>query len=211
MMMRAANQPYDLDSSVLSQVYLGAERIRPSVVEAVESTRGEVMAFHHRLVEALFHSTCGGNTVSAMAEFGRSVPYLTPRHCGFCNDSSSYRWTMKLDLREISRRLLEAHLTTGKLERFERDRADAPIAIRLGKKRDTLSAKAVRVALGYSVLLSDRFTAQTKGGQVLFEGLGFGHGVGLCQWGARGLAVRGHDYRDILSHYYLGADVKRIY
>jgi stage II sporulation protein D len=211
MLMRAANQPYDLDSSVLSQVYLGADRIRPSVIQAVAETRGEVLSFHHRLVEALFHSTCGGTTVSAMEAFGRAVPYLTPRRCGFCNDSASYRWKMKLSLRELSARLEGAHLVGGKIERFERDAPEEPIDVKAGKKKNKLSAKAVRAAVGYSVLPSERFVAETHGSDVEFEGRGFGHGVGLCQWGAHGLAVRGREYRDILDHYYAGAEVKRIY
>jgi stage II sporulation protein D len=211
MLMRAANQPYDLDSSVLSQVYLGADRIRPSVVQAVAETRGEVLSFHHRLVEALFHSTCGGTTVSAMQAFGRAVPYLTPRHCGFCNDSANYRWKMKLSLRELSTRLEDAHLIGGKIEQFEREAPEEPIDVKAGKKKNRLSAKAVRAAVGYTVLPSDRFVAETHGSSVEFEGRGFGHGVGLCQWGAHGLAVRGRGYKDIVSHYYAGAEVKRIY
>jgi stage II sporulation protein D len=209
MMMRAANRSYDLESTVLSQVYQGADRIRPSVVTAVAATRGEVIAFHHRLTEALFHSTCGGRTVSARDAFGSSVPYLTAQSCGFCADSNHYRWKLKLGLDKLSKQLASAGLIRGKIDRLETTRSG--LEVWQGKTRRRLSAKKVRAALGYMVVLSDRFSAKTQGKEVAFEGKGFGHGVGMCQWGARGRADRGLDYRQILQHYYAGAEVKRIY
>src|SRR4029077_10764001 len=102
MMMRAANKAYDLESSVISQVYKGADRIRPSVIQAVKETRGEVMSFHHGLVEALFHSTCGGKTSSALAAFGRAVPYLIPKPCRWCRDSARHRWHLDVPIKELA-------------------------------------------------------------------------------------------------------------
>lgn len=211
MMMRAANRPYDLESTVLSQVYQGAERIRPSVVAAVIATRGEVLAFNHRLVEALFHSTCGGTTVSAREAFGKAVPYLSQQKCGYCNGSNRYRWKLELKLDQLTHKLKGAKLVPAAIERVERSKMSGAVEVVAGKKRVQLSAKKIRATLGYSVLLSDRFTAKTKGKSVTFEGVGFGHGVGMCQWGARGQADRGLGYREILAHYYAGAQVKRLY
>ena len=69
----------------------------------------------------------------------------------------------------------------------------------------------MRKAVGYTELMSSRFTARTRGGTVEVTGRGFGHGVGMCQWGAHGLSVEGRNYREILAHYYKGAAVKRVY
>lgn len=211
MMMRAANKPYDLESTVLSQVYQGAEKIRPSIVQAVVETRGEVLAFKHRLAQALFHSTCGGTTVSAREAFGNAVPYLNPRKCGYCNDSNRYRWQMTMKLDQIESKLKKAKLISGKLEKIERSKMGGTVEVTAGKKLLKLSPKAIRAALGYTVLLSERFTAKTKAKEVKLEGMGFGHGVGMCQWGARGQADQGLGYRDILDRYYAGAKVRRLY
>lgn len=212
MMMRAANKPYDLESSVLSQVYKGAERIRPSVIQAVKETRGEVMAYEYGLVEALFHSTCGGKTRSAKDAFGRAIPYLVERECDWCRDSNRRRWSLSFSLAEVSRELEKARLSKGKVERFTRSDGDRFVAMKpkKGSKRE-LTPRSVREAIGYSALYSERFTAETKGNKVHFHGSGFGHGVGMCQWGARGMALAGKDHAEILEYYYAGASLKRLY
>lgn len=211
MMMRAANRPYDLESSVISQVYKGAERIRPSVIRAVKETRGEVMSYQHGLVEALFHSTCGGKTSSAKAAFGRSVPYLVPEPCRWCRDSTRHRWRLSVPLKTLSQMLEGARLSRGKVNSVERPDGATTVRIREKKGGRSLSPRAVRQAMGVAVLYSEQFTAKTSGSTVQIEGAGFGHGVGMCQWGARGLALEGKSYRDILGHYYRGVRVQRIY
>jgi stage II sporulation protein D len=211
MMMRAANKPYDLAATVLSQVYKGAERIRPSVIEAVKTTRGEVIGFDHELVEALFHSTCGGETISAKAAFGHSVPYLQPKKCQWCKASNRYQWALSFPLSEISSRLERARLVRSRLEGFERGDGAGKVSVKEKKGQRALSPKEVRAAIGYGDLYSDRFSAKTVGKKVVIEGKGFGHGVGMCQWGARGMAEAGKSYRQILEHYYAGAHVRRAY
>lgn len=211
MYMRAGNKPYDLESNVLSQVYNGAENITPSVVQAVLATRGEVLSFRHFPLEALFHSTCGGSTVSSRDVFGQAVPYLVKRPCTFCKPSTKYRWQLELPLSEISKRLKSAKIVKTHLTEVERDESAKLVSLKNGTSTTNVTAKALRAALGYSVILSERFSAKTSGKGVIFEGRGFGHGVGMCQWGAKGLAERGLGYREILGHYYQGARIKRIY
>lgn len=211
MKMRAANKPFDMDATVLSQVYTGAERITDSVVEAVRSTRGEVLAHRYMLVEALFHSTCGGRTAAAGAVFHQHVPYLVSQRCDWCKESNRHRWSIEMSLEEVSRRLNKAGLVKGAVTRFSRSRTRAPIEVVAAGAKKVLHARDVRAALGYGDLYSQEFSAETKAGKVRFSGQGFGHRVGMCQWGAKGLADRGSSYREILSHYYSGARVKRIY
>jgi stage II sporulation protein D len=211
MMMRAANRPYDLEDSVLSQVYKGAERIRPPVIRAVTETRGEVLAHRHDLVEALFHSTCGGHTVSAQSAFGRHVPYLRPRPCRWCRASNRHRWDLSVPLNDLSRRLANANLIRGDLRRVSRNEGAGHVVARDARGDRRIHPKDVRRAVGFSELYSSRFTAKTRGDSVRFSGRGFGHGVGMCQWGARGLALEGKTYVDILEHYYADGRVRRIY
>lgn len=211
MMMRAANRPYDLESSVLSQVYKGAERIRPSVIRAVKETRGEVLAFSYDVIQALFHSTCGGRTVSAKAAFGREVPYLKPQRCKWCRQSSRHRWSLEIPLSEMSKKLRRARLAKRDLTGVSRPSETFPVRLEEGRKKLQVSPKKVRRAVGYGELYSSRFTAETKGRTVHIQGRGFGHGVGMCQWGAKGMADAGKTYRQILAHYYRSVRLKRIY
>ncbi len=210
-MMRAADRPYDLESSVLSQVYTGAERIRPSVEQAVASTHGEVMAHRHRLVEALYHSTCGGETVPAEEAFGRRVSYLRPRKCRWCKTSTRYRWSVSFPIAQVSAKLASAKLVAGAVSDVSRKVGHEKVSVKVGGKAVHVSPRALRKALGFGKLYSARFTAKTSGGKVRFKGRGFGHGVGMCQWGARGLALEGRNYREILGHYYKGSSIARLY
>lgn len=210
-MMRAAGRPYDLASSVISQVYKGAERIRPPVIEAVKQTRGEVMSYRHDLIEALFHSTCGGQTVSAEEAFGGQVAYLTPQPCAWCKASDRYRWNISFSLAEVAKRMKSAGLAKGNLTTVERVLGAKTVSIRDARGRHSVEPRALRKALGFSTLFSERFSAHTRGNKVQFEGLGFGHGVGMCQWGAHGQASEGRTYRDILMHYYPSTRIKRLY
>lgn len=210
-MMRAAARPYDLASTVISQVYKGAERIRPSVVEAVQQTRGEVMSYRYDLVEALFHSTCGGRTVSARQAFGGEVPYLRPVECPWCTRSPRHRWKISFSLGELSRRLRAAGLAKGAVREVSRDLGQPKVRVKDARGTRRVDPRDLRRALGFSKLFSERFSAETRSGRAHFSGLGFGHGVGLCQWGAHGQADAGRSYRQILSTYYPSVRIKRLY
>jgi stage II sporulation protein D len=211
MMMRAANRSYDLESSVISQVYKGAEKIRPAVIQAVKATRGEVMSYRHGLAEALFHSTCGGKTSSAEAAFGRPVPYLVSEPCRWCRESTRHSWKVSVSLHDLSQMLESARITRTKLKSFERKDGASAVSVHEKNGAKAVSPRAIRQAMGYTVLYSEHFTAKTKGSTVQIQGSGFGHGVGMCQWGARGLALEGKGYQEILEHYYKGIRVQRIY
>ena len=75
----------------------------------------------------------------------------------------------------------------------------------------SLAAVELRQMLGYEALPSLLFAVSVEGKDAVFRGRGNGHGVGLCQWGARARAVRGESYRQILAHYYPGSEVRRMY
>lgn len=210
-MMRGKNRLYDLESTVISQVYKGAARISDNVIEAVRATRGEVMAYNHNLVEALFHSTCGGHTLSAESVFGGSVPYLQGVRCQDCEDSPRYHWEARFRASEVERRLRAKRLIRGSLAWMERREGEETVRVKAGGKLYRLNPKSVRSALGNTQLYSTRFSAKTAGGKVEIEGHGFGHGVGMCQWGAHGMAERGRGYREILARYYLNVVIRKLY
>ena len=74
-----------------------------------------------------------------------------------------------------------------------------------------IMATELRRILGYSNLKSTWFEVELKGSEITFRGKGYGHGVGMCQWGAKGMADHGHSYEAILKHYYPDAKLARMY
>jgi SpoIID/LytB domain protein len=110
-------------------------------------------------------------------------------------------------------RLLHPPLVDRRLAGRDVEAAEARALVRLdaGKKQSQVSPAKVREALGLTKLYSSRFTAETKGKTIHIHGRGFGHGVGMCQWGAKGMADSGKSYGQILAHYYRGVRLKRIY
>jgi stage II sporulation protein D len=96
-----------------------------------------------------------------------------------------------------------ARSATGRAERVE---------VEAGERRAAIAATDLRQRLGYGRLPSLAFEiAAAPGGRFALEGRGHGHGAGLCQWGAAGLAREGRGYREILLHYYPGTEVQRLY
>lgn len=204
------SEPFDLSDDALSQVYRGAERIGPQVIEAVRSTRGEVLGYDHGLADAVYHSTCGGGTRSSKAAFGGSAPYLVEQTCEWCRGSPTYRWVAAFSRNEASELLRRAGLIDGSLRVLERSEDDSKVRVEAQREREVPAAE-VRRALGSSKMPSVRFAVKTDGDKVTVAGRGFGHGVGMCQWGARGQALVGRGYREILAYYYPGARIYRLY
>lgn len=202
---------YHLDSTVLSQVYGGIAYEDERTRRAVIATRGEVLAYGMLPVEAYFHSDCGGRTESGEAALGRALPYLTPVSCPVTRHS---RWSVKVTREELARLVpqLEGAEPTG-LAVASRTSSGRAQTLELTTKNGTVTVSAIqlRAAVGYARLPSTWFDVREEHGAFIFDGRGAGHGVGLCQWGARVLAEKGQGYKEILTHYYPGAEVKKIY
>ena len=205
---------FDLISSIEDQVYTG--HMVDSVIEkAVESTRGKILVFNGKPIDAKYHSTCGGLTAPASDVWPvGDVPYLRSiNDKGFCKDSPHYRWKRSYFLGhfyQILRRLIKKEIR-------------GPIKLKI--KRSPVSKRLIRVTVidggvhneiaGYRFrkgfnLKSTLFDLRVRSDSVIFLGRGWGHGVGMCQWGAIGMARAGNDYKSILNHYYPHAKLARM-
>lgn len=216
---------FDLAATTLDQVYAGVEGESERAWEIVNATRGVVMVFEWRLFPAFFHSTCGGHTEDARRSFGRGVfpgsdrNFMSGVPCETCRGSPHYGWTCKLSAAEVSRKvgLKEVReirpLGCGPSGRATKVR----ISHAGGNKVFSLREFRGRVGRGLSRLRSGAFEVEPRGGagfqpvRFVFRGRGFGHGVGMCQYGALGMARQGASYGRILAHYYRGAKLIRIY
>lgn len=197
---------YHIASSVLHQVYKGNNPdIRISY--AVQQTRGEILTYQGRVIEALYHSTCGGKTENPEDVFGKSYPYLksVESHC----DLSPYaEWERTFQVSEIERILNISGIKDIIIKSFTLTNRVKNIDIISNSKTFTMSANEMRKALGWKNLPSTNFTVTKNGNSLIFEGKGYGHGVGLCQWSALKMAREGKNYKDILAFFYPGTTLQ---
>jgi stage II sporulation protein D len=209
------NQPFHLESTVMDQVYNGCDIEDGRAAAAVAATRHEVLTYNGRVVQAFFHSRCGGHTEASENVWSLTLPYLRGVSCTYCAGSPSSKWEVNL-----ARNKVEALLRTGgyqvrgireirPVNRYQSGRiADLEVVSDTGSV--FMPAVVFRRLAGYAVIRSTDFEARMMGDSLLFSGNGNGHGVGLCQWGARQQAEEGRSYREILSYYYPGVGLGRI-
>lgn len=191
-----------------------AAEYNKKIQQAVIDTAGVIMTYQSQPILAAFHSTSGLRTASAKEVWGQDVPYLVSVPTEWDQQSPRYEEQKAFTFQEISQKLgseaasvstasQDGKLPVQVLSTTESGRVEK---IRLGSK--VFSGQEVRDKLG---LRSTAFTVQMQSDQLLFHTLGYGHGVGMGQYGANGLAQQGRLYDEILKYYYQGIEFKNIY
>lgn len=204
--MKSVNLNYDITSSVLHQVYKG-NTVDARISYAVAHTEGEVLTYDGKLIEAFYHSTSGGKTEDPEEVFGKKIPYLKPVESN-CENSPYWIWERKIPIEEIEKALgvsgiseisIKSYTSTNRIKTLD-----------VTHKTGTLNVKTtdLRRFLGWSRLPSTNFTMKRENGSVIFEGKGYGHGVGLCQWSTLQMAKDGLNYKEILSFFYPGTTIQ---
>ncbi len=197
---------YDLTSSVLHQVYKG-NTVDKRVSYAVLNTAGEVLVYDGKVIEALYHSTCGGRTEDAEEVFGKSYPYLSPVTSS-CELSPYWIWERNIPAGEIEDALNVDGIKEIFVTAYTSTKRVKTLDILYGQSRMSVKATDLRRLLGWKRLPSTNFTVSRDNGNFIFEGKGYGHGVGLCQWSALEMAKKGMNYREILSFFYPGTTLQ---
>lgn len=206
------NELYDVDSGVTDQMYLGAGKEDARSRNAVQDTKGELLLYQGHPIFAVYSACCGGKTESAEFYWPVLYPYLRSIECTHCLDSPHFLWNYSIEGERLAK-ALEGGGAAGSrvlgLEVEERSpsRRVLKLTVRGERNRRQISGKDFRRLLGYDQLRSTNFIFQEKEGVFHFSGLGWGHGVGFCQWGAKGMAEAGADYRTLLKNYYRGVEI----
>lgn len=176
---------------------------------AVQETAGEGIVYRGTLIDAVYHSTCGGRTESSVALWkGEMVPYLNGVSCPYCSHSPRSSENVTLPITVLAGLLPPEQalaVSAGDVlpaEVLSFTTGGRVAQLRLGDLN--LSGREARSLFN---LPSTDFELRWTTGGLLFECCGYGHGVGLCQYGADGAAAAGLSYRDILSFYYPGTSV----
>jgi len=205
---------FDVDSTVADQVYEGMEKEDDRAHQAVRETAGEILVYNGNPIFSVYHACCGGRTEPAEGFWAGEYPYLKSVPCSLCLDSPHFLWNYQISKENFAKTLLPVGLWGSQIldiaisQRTESKRV-AKLIIQSDKERMVLSGKEFRQAMGYDFIRSTHFIVKRENGTFFFSGLGWGHGIGLCQWGARGMAEAGENYPSILRHYYPGTQLRR--
>jgi len=207
-------EPYDVETTEASQVFRLGVGNEPILQRTVNATRGQVVTCDGKLFPAYFHSTCGGATTDAKHVFPSrtTAKTLCGTHCPFCKASPAYQWRWQVSKTELGRRLglrspvIAIETATDKTGRAETVRVRYAGGIR------TFQGNQFRLLVSSRELKSMRWTSvQDTGTQFRFEGRGFGHGVGMCQYGSDGMARAGYSCEQILGLYFPGGELTTLY
>lgn len=213
---RFANEPYDVDDTVRTQVYKGVEKEHERTTAAVMATVGQVIVFNGRVADAVYGACSGGVTESVAGAFGGpGEPYLVPVYDvdpngrPYAAESKHMVWSAEFSFAQLNSAFGKtvgevADITV--LDRTESGRAGR-VRISGANGEIVLRANDLRWALGVNSLKSTWFNVWRTPSGFRFDGRGWGHGVGLCQEGAVGRAKAGQNYRQILSAYYPGTQL----
>jgi stage II sporulation protein D len=225
MQANRANQAFDVYATTRSQNYLGYQyRGRdgrryaaesPSSRRAADETAGMVCLADGKLFCTYYTAVCGGRTASGADVFNDPAAPLESVACEWCHEAELFEWRRQMPVAQASDSVRRYFAARGKrfdtlasLRRVARTANVREPVFELGdgKRRYRLSAVEFRRIFPGSIL-SYQFEPALADGQLIIDGRGHGHGVGLCQWGARGMAQEGAGPVSIVRHYYPGANV----
>lgn len=231
------DRAFDVQATVLDQVYGGMDAENERATAAVNATRGLVLRYDGRVVDAPYSSTCGGSTAEAPEVWRhRGAPYLrrvsdrigdTDRY--YCDIAPRFRWTRALNAAALDDALATYLARYASVPREGPGRARrvkvvdrtpsgrvGTLAVDTERGTYTLRGNEIRYVLrppGGEILNSTYFSVETEPGadgfarQVTLRGRGYGHGIGMCQWGAIGRSRAGQSFRTILATYYPGTSI----
>ena len=224
---------FDIYSDTKDQVYGGVDGESEITNNIVDETEGQLLFYENSPAVMFYHSTCGGQTENVQNVFGNnSIPYLISLKDGnepYCKISPRFEWTEKYSESTFINRLFKAKLIENENyfvsdilieSRFESGRVnELNIIVNDGNEiQKTIFLKGnsirsiIRSSDDKSILKSTLFDVSIDAERnIIINGKGNGHGVGLCQWGAIVQSKKGIEYRKILNHYFPGTEIKSLY
>ena len=214
-MERNANKDYDVVDSVINQVYLDTSYLMKvwsssytdninKLKTAVLSTKGEYISYNGRVAEALFFSTSPGKTENSEDVFISKVPYLRSVDSSWDTISPVFETKTAFSLINFYNALNLEYSDTLDIEVLDTTITGRIKTIKINGK--TYTGDYICSLLN---LRSSYFSIEKTDNSVLVTSKGYGHGVGMSQYGAEAMALNGYNYQDILKHYYQGIEIKR--
>ena len=206
---------YDLLAGEQDQAYKGMQAEASSVTAAVNATRGTILVYGADVVHA-YYSSCDGGYTSSGDALGDPQPYLVAVSDPYCKHSPDDYWSADVPLDDFSSAFAARYGDIGPVVAVHAGEADssgrlATVTVLGTLDSKTIPATAFRELAGNHLVRSTRISSiAVVGVAIRVSGFGFGHGVGMSQWGARGMAEEGKSAQDILRFYYRGAEFAQI-
>lgn len=208
---------YDVVDSVLNQVYLDDDYLKETwgnnytikinkLRTAVNETYNEYMEYDGEIIDALFFSTSNGYTEDSHLVFNLELPYLKSVESSWDQEvSSAFSSKYTYSLQEFYEKLGLEYKDKLEVEILERSSTNRVLKLKINGQE--FEGTTLYNKLG---LRSTDFEITQVGSNVVFDMKGYGHGVGMSQYGALGMAKQGYTYDEILKHYYTGVTIKKI-
>ena len=206
---------YDVVDTVLNQVYLDKERLTQvwkesytnninKIKTAVLSTKGEYISYNDKVAEALFFSTSPGMTENSEDVFSSKVDYLRSVESPWDEISPVYVTNKTFTLEEFYKLLGLEYSKNLNVEVLDTTKTGRIKLIKINGKE--MTGKFICNKLN---LRSTYFEIIKEDNKIIIKNKGYGHGVGMSQYGAQGMAKEGYNYKEILKHYYTGIEIKK--
>jgi len=210
------DNPYHMEATTTDQVYGGVRREDERTNKAAKDTQGIVLTYEGKLAKVFYHSISGGITEDVTDVWGgEGNNYLKSIKCDFDKDAPNYQWETEIDAVDLEMLLSRNGIKVDGIlsiepVSFTSSGRVSELQIRHKNGIEKISGVNFRKIIGYETIRSTLFRIKEGEGSFIFYGKGSGHGVGLCQWGAKGMAEKGYSYIDILKYYYPGIEIKKI-
>lgn len=213
---RHKDEGYDLCDLTHCQLYRGADELVSAADDAAKRTRGEVLLLGGiGLKPAFFHSACGGHTSKTSDVFGEGAEGVGPgvsdtgKDGPLCKDTPDFKWSFEVERLDLAKSLglaPEGHA----FETLRRDAAGRVLELKaFGKRyRGNEFQSQMGKLFGWQSIRSMKVTAEEVESVIRFNGVGYGHGVGLCQQGAKAMASKGATRKQILQKYFPDCQVR---
>ncbi len=196
---------YNLDDTTRSQVYYGKDVEKKTTNKAVEETIGQVIKYDGKVAETIFCASSGGYTVaSSEAWGGNSVPYLISKEDPY----SVHPWKYELKNSDL-KKLNLSDVFSVSLDYNNSNRVNN-LTFSTSKGDVKIKATDFRNKIGNTIIKSTLFDVNVIGNKVFVSGKGYGHGVGMSQYGAVEMAKKGSNYKDIIEFYFPGTNIEKI-
>lgn len=208
------NQCFHIKNTNIHQTYNGVHEYT-NLKRAIVETQGRVLTFNKRPVEAMFDSCCGGIIPAKLSNVNFSkAPYLARTYpCTYCKTCKIYSWQVNYSLDDMNALLHDAGYKIGTIRDIKITQKDAAGAINMVTIKGSYKTIALTGKRMYSLFAKIKsccYSIEKKGKSIVFNGQGYGHHLGICQWGAKNMVDAGWNYTSILEFYYPGTVIMQL-
>ena len=208
------DKPYHIKNTNIHQTYRGVHA-QKTLKDAVDQTKGVFLTYDAMPITAMFDSCCGGIIPAHIhgPDFVKA-PYLARTYsCTYCRNCKLFNWQAEYDTHSLTALLASVHDSLGHIIGFKitkKDKAGLVQEIQLKGLNSLASLSAQQLYSCLKEVKSFCFSVQRKSNKIILKGKGYGHHIGLCQWGAREMVRQGWNYKSILQFYYPGTSFMKL-